>query len=54
LIVAFDFQPFDFAHETPAFVLQSSDYGVAGMNHAKTNQKPGGHSMKSCSLKRES
>jgi hypothetical protein len=27
-----------FAHETPAFVLQSSDYGVAGTNHANTNQ----------------
>src|SRR5438094_10303255 len=27
-----------FAHETPAFVLQSSHYGAAGTNQAKTNQ----------------
>ena len=27
-----------FAHKTPAFVRKQPDYGVAGSNHAKTNQ----------------
>jgi hypothetical protein len=35
--VPFD-SPFEFAHETPAFVRKQPDYGAAGTNRAKTNQ----------------
>jgi hypothetical protein len=30
--------PFEFAHETPAFVRKQPDYGAAGTNRTKTNQ----------------
>ena len=35
--VPFD-SPFEFAHETPAFVRKQPDYGAAGTNPANINQ----------------